>query len=183
MKRFALAPVASALLVLAGMPAKAVTTWNWSFASATAGSASGTFTTADVTPTAGVTYSITGISGTYIPSTNIPLAITGLSGYGGADNTFQWDGSPTSSILVTFSGISFLTSSGDVNLFSGGTYVPPSVVISNFGQFGSNNITSTLSPLAPAPVPGPLPIIGAAAAFSWSRRLRSRISLADRSPV
>ena len=39
----------------------------------------------------------------------------------------------------------------------------------------SNNFTQKDAP----PVPGPLPLVGAAAAFGWSRRLRNRIKLAD----
>lgn len=54
--------------------------------------------------------------------------------------------------------------------------------------FTSLQITSTkwyvalddliLGQAAPAPVPGPLPLLGAAAAFRVSRRLRSRIAAA-----
>jgi hypothetical protein len=43
---------------------------------------------------------------------------------------------------------------------------------------GNANI---FSPVSPAPVPGPLPVLGASAAFAWTRRIRKRISLAARS--
>ena len=46
---------------------------------------------------------------------------------------------------------------------------------------GSDSIRVILG--APAPVPGPLPLLGAAAAFGWSRRLRRRISVSNTSTV
>jgi hypothetical protein len=45
---------------------------------------------------------------------------------------------------------------------------------------GDNQIQLVLSP---APVPGPLPLLGAAAAFGWSRRLRSRVTASKTSTV
>ncbi|MFM7361557.1 MAG: hypothetical protein ACKO25_06990 [Cyanobium sp.] len=42
-----------------------------------------------------------------------------------------------------------------------------------------NGSDNTFSP-APSPVPGPLPVLGTAAAFSWSRRLRRRAGQVDR---
>ena len=48
---------------------------------------------------------------------------------------------------------------------------------SNFGR-ASTTISNFNGPLAasgPASVPGPLPLLGAGAAFGWSRQLRSRI--------
>ena len=41
--------------------------------------------------------------------------------------------------------------------------------------------TTTYTPQQTAAVPGPLPILGAAAALGWSRRVRSRLRNAQRS--
>lgn len=46
-----------------------------------------------------------------------------------------------------------------------GSYGPGIATISNFS--------------APAPVPGPLSLFGAAAAFGWSRKLRKRLAIKD----
>lgn len=49
----------------------------------------------------------------------------------------------------------------------------------SFGNSNSNASSSVLvfTPVAPASVPGPLPLLGAGAAFGWSRRLRRRIKV------
>ncbi len=44
-------------------------------------------------------------------------------------------------------------------------------------QFSTSTTWVQIAPTAPAPVPGPLPLFGAAAAFGMSRRLRRRIKL------
>lgn len=43
------------------------------------------------------------------------------------------------------------------------------------GLFTGSVISSTLSPVSPVAVPGPLPLLGVAAAFGLSRRLRRRL--------
>jgi MYXO-CTERM domain-containing protein len=54
--------------------------------------------------------------------------------------------------------------------------------ITSFGSLGTWTIVSTGDTItvnatsAPADVPGPLPLLGAGAAFGWSRRLRKRIA-------
>ena len=40
---------------------------------------------------------------------------------------------------------------------------------------GSNNLVFTPAGSPPAAVPGPLPVVGAGAAFGWSRQLRRRL--------
>jgi hypothetical protein len=65
----------------------------------------------------------------------------------------------------------------DFNLFSGSG---PSG--SGFFKLASGTDSFLLSKFAPAgantgvPVPGPMPVVGAVAAFGWSRRLRKRIA-------
>jgi hypothetical protein len=44
-------------------------------------------------------------------------------------------------------------------------------------QFSTSTTWVQIAPTVPAPVPGPLPFFGAAAAFGMSRRLRRRIKL------
>ena len=139
-----------------------------------------TFTTADVVPTAGVTYTITAISGTYNRGNTI-YDILGLETYLGATNTFQWDGTSSSPLFSSNGGISFQVSDNTdyqlVNLFyytEDAAYGPVDHTSTEFPDFVDGHIsTSSLKPANP--VPGPLPLFGAAAAFSWSRRLRRRI--------
>jgi hypothetical protein len=160
---------------LQATPAQAITTWDWSFTNLSGSrSGSGTFTTADVVPTANTTYDILGLSGTYSHS-GTTYDILGLSSSAGADNTFRWDGTPSSSIISNGNGIVFTTSGGiSVKIYS----------ISGLGPINGTRSSlngnlyilsgSTLQPQQP--VPGPLPLFGAAAAYSWSRRLRRRIA-------
>jgi hypothetical protein len=99
--------IAGLALGLQASPAKALTTWNWSFTTNIADQfGSGTFTTADVVPTAGVTYTITGISGTYNRD-GTAYTIFSLSDFGSASNTFQWDGTNASPLLLDLAGVSF----------------------------------------------------------------------------
>ena len=158
--------------VLQASPAQAISIWQWSFATDLADQYGvGAFTTADVTPNAGVTYALTDISGTYHRA-GIPYAITGLSSAFQANNQFQWNGSALSAILSDNKGISFTAGSTAVNLshFPSG-FGPINGLQSDFNGT-DGNITS--SQLTPVPVPVPLPLLGAAAAFRWSRILRRR---------
>jgi hypothetical protein len=67
--------------------------------------------------------------------------------------------------------------SGLVNLPAGNHTLY--AVLNDFGSTTSFLIANnTAYPSSPAAVPGPLPILGAAGAFGWSRRLRRRIHLA-----
>ena len=165
-------------LGLLSAPAQAINIWNWSFTGSFAGgtqSASGTFQTADVTPTAGVTYDITGITGTYNRD-SVAYEITGLSDYQGAANTFQWDGTSSSSILSTFDGISFTTSSNNaVNMYSDADeYGPVSRIKTNFiGTVEGPISSSTLSPTAVPWETDVLSVVGTTILFGfgvWSKR-------------
>jgi hypothetical protein len=163
-------------------------TWNWSFNGGPLPLGQGTFTTAGSTAQANTLETITGITGTYTDTSGISSTITGLGTLLGATNTFQWDGSNSSPIIINFDGIAFILDTlGEDNIFY---FNPPS----NTGYGGINGsieadstipatgfsliFSSLLSPvLAPssAPVPSPIPLFGAAAAFGWSRQLRRRI--------
>ncbi len=150
-------------------PAQAITTWNWSFNTSFADQfGSGTFTTADVTPTPGTLYSILGINGTYNRGGTV-YPITGLSTFESATNDFKWDGSLTSPIIVTVDGFSFQAGSNDVNIYNslGGP------AESQFTNFSGGNGYVTSSSLTP--VPGPLPLLGTAIAYRASRQLRRRL--------
>ena len=158
-------------------PAQAINIWNWSFTGSFAGgtqSASGTFQTADVTPTAGVTYDITGITGTYNRD-SVAYEITGLSDYQGAANTFQWDGTSSSPILSNFDGIAFTTSSNNaVNMYlDADDYGPIDKTITNFFPVEGTIVSSTLSPTAVPWETDVLSVVGTTILFGfgvWSKR-------------
>ena len=132
-------------------------------------------------------------SGGMVPAWATDLSVV-VSGTGGNNGTFVQ--SDFSDWVFENNGISFdfsqdLVSQGgwgtscnssssggcDFNLFSGSG---PSG--SNFFELSSGADSFVLSKFAPAvvnpgvPVPGPMPVVGAVAAFGWSRRLRKRIA-------
>jgi len=84
------------------------------------------------------------------------------------DNTYYLSG------LTTPTNVSFAS-----NIIYGNSYFDPSTTVapgSNYGVFGPNlgGLQVTAVPSG-APVPAPLPIIGATAALAYSRKIRSRI--------
>jgi hypothetical protein len=171
---------AIASVLLAPSNALAVTTWNWSFTATNNVSGSGTFTTADVVPAANTPYQITGISGT-INQCSTVNTITGLDSTW--LNIFAWDGTSSSPILVQgLERIGFLYSGGSANITQ--TSSPGFSSVSNYtdNNFNSEFInSSSLAPVSSPPgpstgVPGPFPLLGAAAAFQASRRLRRRLN-------
>jgi hypothetical protein len=166
---------AAAALGAALAPASAldVTTWNWSFTTDIADQfASGTFTTADVTPAAGTTYQITGISGTYNRG-GTAYSITELTlTY---PNLFQWNGSTNSPLLIDFAGFQFMAEGNAINVSHNGTGFQSASTTGTTFTGNDGLITSSL--LSPVnEVPGPLPLLGAAAAFQASRRIRRRLN-------
>jgi hypothetical protein len=171
-------------VALAPSNALAVTTWNWSFATEFADQfGSGTFTTADVVPTAGTTYEITGVSGTYNRG-GTAYTITGLSISGLYANKFQWSGTSSSSILADFDQrIAFNHSYNPFQVIqllqsAGGGYRPILISSTDFPGDDGRITSSSLAPNSPpsTAAPGPLPLLGAAAAFQASRRLRRRLN-------
>jgi hypothetical protein len=177
------ASVLTATVVLEPTTAQAIIIWDWSFTTDEPEQfGSGTFTTDGVVPTAGITYSITEISGTYNRGgTAFPIIGLASSGFGSA-NQFQWDGTSFSPIIVQSlqlssfeGGIRFIVHTGTgvaLALQSSSLFGPAEAAFTTFpGRDGS--ITSS----SVAPVPGPLPLFGAAAAFHASRRLRRRLKV------
>ncbi len=134
----------------------------------------GILTTKDVVPTADTIYDIIQIHGGYAvggPSGTTYYDILSLANFTNADNMFSWDGTSFSEIIASERGFSFLTSEGFVvNLFSAAGFGPV-----NAAEIDNQLAVVTFSSLEPVlPVPGPLPLFSAAAAFGWSRRLRHR---------
>jgi hypothetical protein len=155
--------------VIQASAAQAITTWTWSFTTEISDQfGSGTFTTADVTPAPGVFFSVIGIHGTYNRN-GISYSISGLSGAFGATNNFQWDGTTISPMILTGGGISFEVGSDVVNLYNGLGLGHPDLTYSSFSGRNGGVTSSKLTP-----VPGPLPLLGVAAAYRWTRTLRRR---------
>lgn len=74
-----------------------------------------------------------------------------------------------------------LSGSSQFNVLAGDTFGFRVYAIDNGFGPGSATISNFSAPApAPAPVPGPLPLLGLGAAYGYSRRLRRRISLANR---
>ena len=173
---------AALLATWAAAPAQALT-WNWSFTGDLT-SGQGTFTTAGTTAQAGITETITAITGTYTRSgtggVDGTFQITGLANsiFGGSQ-IFQWDGTNTSQIISDYKGIEFTTSNGTVVIqfnSAPGFFSSVNITGTTFAGADGSISSSTLSPvLASSPAPSPLPLFGAAAAFGWSRQLRRRI--------
>jgi hypothetical protein len=185
---FALAISSSVLtagVVLLPSAAQALTTWNWSFTTPDADQfGAGTFTSADAVPTANAPITITGISGTYNRGGRT-YGITGLDNFN-RNNIIVWDGTPSSSLMANgdvdnFQGVAFETDGGRIVQLvyrsSAARVGPISDHTTSFSGLDAFIVSSSLNPVAPPdPVPGPLPLVGAAAAFGWTRKLRRRIS-------
>ena len=175
----ALAAATGLAVFAASAPAYALT-WNWQFATATNTNGSGTYTTDGTIATTGTTYNISSLAGSYFDGTNTYTDLS-LDGFASADNTFQWDGSIASPIFADTLGISFSYNSGTafVNTYwNGGAYGPIDSVTIDGSNKNDSVVSSLLTP-ASTPVPSPIPVFGATAAFGWSRRLRRKIKNAE----
>ena len=138
-------------LSLANQSAHALS-WNWAYSDDQGGLAQGTFTTGGASYNSTDVYTILAIAGTYTPSGGSAETITGLSGLGGPDQTFKWDGTNSSTILVKSNGFSYVTNQGsDFNIYTNGSYLAAGY----WGDpFESGTVTSsTLTPAASTPVP------------------------------
>jgi hypothetical protein len=152
-------------------------TWNWSFLVDNGSSGTGTFTTASTTAVANQDEVVTGATGTYTRAGNDAgtYTITGLKPLTNA--RFRWDGTPNSPIIneTNFAinlraGVKNVTIQYNVNSWN-----PVNSLLTGFSGADGAITSSTLSPVSSTPVPGPIPLLGAGAAFSWSRRLRRRV--------
>jgi len=119
-----------------------------------------------------------GLTLTIISATNTPVGgwpiFTSLIGGSGFDVT---NGQVTG-VDIFYVDPSFTRA---LQLGNQGNY-SPTLGDSNMTSLNSeNNSASTnslvFSPVSSAAVPGPLPLLGAAAAFGWSRQLRRRIKI------
>jgi hypothetical protein len=139
-------------------------------------SASGTLTSdGSPPPDSNSLYNADALSGTYTDGDGT-YAITGLSTYQNANNTFKWD-SAGDKFIVSINRFAFaVEGKGDFSLGPGDIDFgqPNDAIASWVGgySFDSNSLT----PVTPAPVPAPLPIQGAGMAYNWGRRLRRRLN-------
>ena len=134
----------------------------------------------------GSTVSATGGGSTATPRTTTWTVTNGAQS---SVLSFNWalatftSGAGNQSVSYLIDGIETLLGSTDGNggllqnipLGAGQTFGFRVTTSDNTGDYGVLSITGFDAVNTPASVPGPLPIAGGIAAFSWSRRLRSRI--------
>lgn len=158
------------------LPAQALT-FNWSWSLTDGGPTSETGT---------VSGTVSGLLSNTPNQTSITATVTSAPNTppGGWTNDWSYDALGAGNGLSVDANnnvtgtISFRNSKNDLLLLStGGDY--PTLVSENGLYINSNyaipsNISFDLVP-DPSPVPGPLPLLGAAAAFGWSRRIRRRL--------
>jgi hypothetical protein len=186
--------------LLSASPAEAALKWNFTLNYSNGTSASGFFYTPGSAFTPNQSYNITSIEGSQSGT-----AITGLSPRRVAtesattdntpSNSFFWDSSNT--VQSTFQGIAFNLGSNDPD--NGGAIMmvladgsaPGTFAQVNGWQYSYGNTnagavisnspggvsTTFLTPnsIITETVPGPLPLLGAAGAFGWSRRMRRKL--------
>ena len=116
------------------------------------------------------TWSVTNGAQSSVLSFNWALA-TDASGAGNQSFSYLIGGNETS--LGSTDGDSGFLS--NIALDAGETFGFRVTTSDNTGDYGVLSIFSFDAVNTPASVPGPLPLAGGIAAFSWSRRLRSRI--------
>jgi hypothetical protein len=192
--------------VFAPSAAQAIIVWDWSVAGTgieeTSGSitGSGTFTTDGDTPSVGTTYTITDATGSFTATGLGTFLVTGLFD---PPSNFQWSGESTNQLLVKLFSPDLVDLASDGGL--GRRIEIVAVSFANFivaqelqikdsdsmslcdgdlfgGCFYSLTSASLTPQSAPEPIPGPLPVLGAGAAFGFSRRLRRHISASQATP-
>jgi len=169
-----------AVAVTAPKAADAATlTWTFSFSNGQSATVNVTANGANpLTP--GIPYAITGITGTiggFIISPTTPIAYNGASNLIQISNPFDstipfWTDSDGFSFSINESP----TSSWNIYSSAASGFAAPDLYATDSvsDPAGSGTII-VAGPSAPIPVPGPLPIFGACAAFGISRRLRRRV--------
>jgi hypothetical protein len=175
-------PLASTAAVIAltsfTAPAKALS-FNWQFANSFGSTTSGGF----------VTGTISGLlDNTSNQTTGLTISVTSApnSPPGGWVNDWFFSPGGGSGYTVTNGQVTqddafFANSLGDKLIFGNGTSV--SLLEDNNTQIYNNDLSGVTiyTPQQTSAVPGPLPILGAASALGWSRRVRSRLRNAQRS--
>jgi len=147
-------------LSLANQSAHALS-WHWAYSNDQGGLAQGTFTTGGASYNSTDVYTISAIAGTYTPNGGSAETITGLSSavYPFVDQTFMWDGTNSSTILVNNNGFEYVTNQGsDFNIYSttGGTTTAGPYLAADGTVTSSTDgavTSSTLTPAASTPVP------------------------------
>ena len=170
-------PLASTAAVIAltsfTAPAKALS-FNWQFPNT------------DASPSTGgvVTGTISGLlDNTSNQTTGLTVTVTSApnSPSGGWLNNWVYDGSGGSGFTVfngqvTGGNARFINSSGDNLWLTDGTATSPNLYNAAYTLVNENKGNQlTFTPQQTSAVPGPLPLLGAAAALGWSRRVRSRL--------
>jgi hypothetical protein len=141
-------------LSLANQSAHALS-WNWSVLDSNGQTSSGTFTTDGTSYQAGITYTISAITGnSNIHTTGATIAgIYVAAGY----NLFQWDGTNSSPIISGSVGggiVWFNTDGKLVNIYhSGGGYGAVNQASTRYPGADPAITSSTLTPAASTPVP------------------------------
>jgi len=140
-------------LSLANQSAHALS-WNWSVVDSNGQTSSGTFTTDGTSYQAGITYTISAITGTSnINATGQTIA--GISSFNSATNTLKWNGTNSSPIISDAGGISWDNTDGNsVNIFYNDIgYGAVNFTSTNYSGNDPSITSSTLTPAASTPVP------------------------------
>jgi len=174
-KRFFIRTLAGAALLATGLQAGAASALSFNFS----------FTgTGNPTSPAIVTGIVSGlVDNTNDQKTGLTVTITSATN-GPSDIVFTdanyafGDGFDVALGQVTGVNIRY-NASGNIKLFLGNQdFFSPQYtddLFDNIDAIESSSNSLVFTPSGPASVPGPLPLLGAGAAFGWSRRLRRRI--------
>jgi hypothetical protein len=194
------------LSIITTSPSKAATLkWSFQLNYSNGSSASGFFLTPGNAFTPDQTYTITGIEGSQsgVSITGLSprrVAVESQTPENTPSNSFFWNSSNT--VQSTSQGIAFNLNGNDPNdggaimlveaygaapgvfsevngwKYSFGTTDSGTTFSNTPGGVSSTSLTPDSIIPDPQPVPGPLPILGAAAAFGWSRRMRHKLTVA-----
>ena len=182
-------------ILLLPLPAFAAT-WNWSFSLSNGWSGGGTLETAGPAPAPMTLVKATSISGAMIIN-GISYAITGFSnvfdditGNDPVQNQVAYSLMSPSRIITggdSYSnGLAFETAGpglrdNHILRIENAGFVPTIGPVDIYQNSNDDKISITsssfalITPPAPPSVPGPLPVLGAAASYAWARRIRKRI--------